>query len=128
MNDENSVCSLRVIVTGNDLEPESVTRILGLTPFKVWRCGEPVLPNSGRKHSTSGWNFSRNLSEDEIPTTLIWIADIIHNSNICRTDNDFNVEVMIVFFGLPQRNIMIPIEAIGVLSKSFITLTITAFE
>lgn len=60
---EQHCCSVTLIVTGKDLDPDEVTALLGMTPDQSWRYGEhrSFVRNDGSTrvfdsiHDESGW-------------------------------------------------------------------------
>jgi hypothetical protein len=62
---ERHCCSVRLIITGSDLDPAGVTAVLGMEPHKSWRRGERkslTRPDGSVKqfesiHEEGGWTL-----------------------------------------------------------------------
>lgn len=58
------MCSVKAVaaltITGFEGEPESITDILGVSPSKTWRIGEPIIKTqpSFRCFETNGWRLA----------------------------------------------------------------------
>ncbi len=52
---KGSEASAELVLTAPDLDPDDLTRFLGISPTRQWRKGEPTISRAKVLHSEGGW-------------------------------------------------------------------------
>jgi Domain of unknown function (DUF4279) len=64
---------------GHDLDPDVVTRAVGVEPSRASRRGEPIGPESDRTHRKGGWSLDttgvHSPADDHLNEHLCWLLD-----------------------------------------------------
>jgi hypothetical protein len=57
---------VRLVISGVDVSPETISEVLQLTPNKIWLKGEVVHPKATNVHTENGWVLSVESSDREL--------------------------------------------------------------
>ena len=129
----SELCSIALIVTGENLFPDHVTQALKIEPSKCWVKGTPLFISAKKCHDTNGWKYIRDATcADAASSILNSIAASLEAA--CEFnpldfgDADSNSELVVTFFETPVTMFLVSPIVLRVLASWQISLTISVLS
>ena len=133
---ERHCCSVRLIITGSDLDPDAVTAALGMEPDKSWRRGERksfTRPDGSVRHLESiheegGWarRIPDRYRDEPLDRQLfLWVARLRELSDALRALRRRGWIIELDCFAATSEVVVLSHEDLGGLADLGIDLVLT---